>query len=72
MFATRDLSKKSRGGWIADRGEKVMDHRRLIPQARRIKQIVLWTDLIRLTNGPVRTKRLAGMAQQDKGGSMAS
>jgi hypothetical protein len=49
-----------------------MDHRRLIPQARRIKQIVLWMDVIRLTNGPVRTKRLAGMARQDKGGSMAA
>jgi hypothetical protein len=26
-----------------------MDHRRLIPQARRIKQIVLWMGVIRLT-----------------------
>jgi hypothetical protein len=35
------------GDWSAA-GRPVMDHRRLIPQARHIKQIVLWMDIIRL------------------------
>jgi hypothetical protein len=37
----------------------------------RIKQIVLWMDMIYSRRDPLATKRCASMAQQDKGGSMA-
>jgi len=46
-----------------------MDHHRLIHQPR-IKQIDLWTAIIRIRDDPVCTKQFACMARQGKGGSM--
>jgi hypothetical protein len=39
-----------------------MDHRRLIPQARHIKQIVLWMDIIRSEQFPARLTYFRVMA----------
>jgi hypothetical protein len=42
-----------------------MDHRRLIPQARHIKQIVLWMDILRPWRNPV-FKKNGPLALRDK------
>jgi hypothetical protein len=47
MFATRSLSKTVAADEGSAAGRSLMNHPRLIPQARRIKQIVLWMGIIR-------------------------
>jgi hypothetical protein len=48
MFATRNLSKSSRGGQIVDRGDAAYGPSPIDSSTHRLKQIVLWMSIIPL------------------------